>query len=139
MTYIDVCEGKCLLSFCRSRCLYSNERFQDRTRNSTWAYIVNMKSSCPNAISVNPEIEFAMPVPRSYFFNSLIINMHKCTHISIHKKLFSKTQSMNLALALQTNGAYRVLEKSSSYVNHVHIKLIVVAAAVVVVVNAECS
>ena len=49
-------------------------------------------------------------------------------HIFLCEKLLSKTQSMNLAIALQAhfiwNGAYPVLEKSSPYIyKHIYVIL----------------
>ena len=48
---------------------------------------------------------------------SSFINIHIYTHIYICEKLYSKTQTMNLALTLQPHlfGMVLVLEKNSSY------------------------
>ena len=56
------------------------------------------------AISANLKTEFVMPMPssRSCFGKVLFINTHIYRHIAICEKLFSKTQSMNLASVSET-------------------------------------
>ena len=69
-----------------------------------------------NAISATQKIKFAMPMPSLeimisnitlpryiYIYIYMRFTSYICAHIHICKRLFSKTQSMNLALVLQAD------------------------------------
>ena len=73
-----------------------------------------------NIMSTNPKIRLQCQcqVRKSYLGKQLFRNIYIYTHICLYKKLFCKTYSMTLALQIHIffNGAYRVWEKSSSYI-----------------------
>ena len=53
--------------------------------------------------SANPKIDVAMPMPRlEELFINMYISRHIYIYIYIYEKLFTKTQSLNLALQLQS-------------------------------------
>ena len=80
-------------------------------------------------MSANPKIEFAMTMPSSeilFWKSALRKYVHIYAYRHICEKLFFKTQSMNLALALEAhffNGAYCALEKSFIYILHVYLNI----------------